>query len=344
MPPIGHTSDGPIPTLVWPDGSPVVYTAPQPVPQWPHPQSSRIDGRLRWLSDDLVRPIASRYLALLKYENDSGTEFRSQWFWFDLQWIGPGTVFLGETGQNGDISATFEIGFVDVLPNAGVPGTYLLITLHINGTPDGTQYTEVPLTTNSWPYNVDWNWLVGKVTIPSTWPYGHPFPWTVRWCDWYPLSECCPAYLFEEENEEDTVQGALMYKNATPTVNVNTTATIFFENELYDTDGFIDIGTDNTKVVVPPGFNWLKINAGVELSPSTTACSAFLIKNGGLFSGFAAQGQSSGGSFSGQLSLATGWLPVVAGDYFQLRAAGTGRTTGPNGQATFLACEGRGLP
>jgi len=335
MPPIGFQSLGPIPVLLWPDGS--LVSLLQPIPQWPKPNSGRLDGKLRWISDTEVRPIASRYLALTKFSNANGTQFRNQWFWFDLVHSGTGLVFQATSGKNGDTDFDFEIGHVDSLAISGLPGVYVLITLRMEGAPTVTEYHEAPDVSPGWPYNVNWNYEVPLQSIPTSWPFHLGDPWPIRWCEWYPVSECFP--VSELTTTPANAMNYVTYRHTNDGTSMVGGLSIPWQTIV---DGniptILDPG-DSTKLVIPPGYSFARLTFNSDRTPAVNSLSTYLWKNGTTPTATPITTTTSNPAADQQHNVSSSWLPVVAGDFFQIRVSSGGGTLRGSNNRTWVTIE-----
>lgn len=109
----------------------------------------------------------------------------------------------------------------------------------------------------------------------------------------------------------------------------STFTALSFESESYDTDGFHDNVTNNTRLSVGSGMAIVKLAAGLYLpSPGTSAYVSVVIrKNGSLLIPGIAGNSFSGPSGTIYLSAQTPPLSVVEGDYFEVVLY---QTTGDN--------------
>lgn len=315
MPPIGNQSYGELPVLQFPNGDLVVL--PGQVAQWPRPNTNRIDGKLRWISEPLLRPIASRYIAQTQYSNASGTEFRSQYFWFDIEHTGPGLVFTGTTGQNGDTSFDFEIGHVNNLTLASGPGVYVLITNRMTGAPTLTEYHEIPDTGFGWPYDSFWERYILTPADPTTWPFHLGDPWPIRWCRWWPVSECFPVGDLEVQEFDVIYNGAIDI--TTPGQVVTSGTVIQWEDEVYQESSPLWSASDPTKLVIPSAYNLVRFLVQMRISSGTQSWSLRMDKNGSDWN-LQPKVQMSSGSVAADRGnqLVTPWLQVEEGDEFRV--------------------------
>jgi len=316
MPPIGFQSLGPIPVLLWPDGSLVALA--QPIPQWPKPNSNRLDGKLRWISESELRPIASRYLALLKFSNANGTQFRNQWFWFDLVHSGGGLIYQASSGKNGDTDFDFEIGHVDSLTISGLSGVYVLITLRMEGAPTVTEYHEAPDVSPGWPYNVNWNYEIPLQSIPTSWPFHAGDPWPIRWCEWYPVSECFPVSQLTTTPSNE--MNYITYQRLADGLSLVGGVPIPWTSIVDSNISTLLDPLDATKLLMPSGYSYVRFTFNVARSSSANQLSCYLSRNGAGFQARTQEAQTSNPALNQSQNLQSPWYPITPGDYYQVIA------------------------
>src|SRR6185369_13464002 len=121
--------------------------------------------------------------------------------------------------------------------------------------------------------------------------------------------------------ERQPHRGAVVYNNST-----SRAANITWAAELYDTDGIHEGVTHPSRLTMPVGSAWAKFkmqtNYGAAPAGSAGDPSVFLIKNGGSGGSYVGSAflQTAAGLTGSKLGvvLETAWIPVVAGDYFEL--------------------------
>lgn len=144
-------------------------------------------------------------------------------------------------------------------------------------------------------------------------------------------------------------RGALVYLNASESLNPSTAYQIPFTQEAYDTDAIHDTGTNTTRLTVPTGVTKIRLLTQVVFSGKSDATlrSAYFKKNAGAnFSGnavgqIAALNHATYGTY---INITTPVLTVTSGDYFELTAyheASSSLNLGGNsfGNATWFAME-----
>jgi hypothetical protein len=226
-------------------------------------------------------------------------------------------IYQATSGKNGDTDFDFEIGYVETLAISGLPGVYVNITLRMQGAPTVTEYHEAADDGFGWPYNVDWNYEVPLPSVPSTWPFHAGDPWPIRWCQWYPISECFPvADLTTGGTEMPGAITALFSKTSSQDVTpLGSYVPIVWQTQNWGLSGLWNPGSDPTKIVSPNGINWIRFNLNCLFSDAANQVQLGVHKNGSSTPGAPLIQFSSPGSEIGNLS--TGWLPTTATDYWQ---------------------------
>lgn len=135
-------------------------------------------------------------------------------------------------------------------------------------------------------------------------------------------------------------KGALVYKSSDQNLSAATTTTISFDSEDYDSDGFHDNSSNNSRLTVPSG---LSAQAGVSLIRITGALDATSIgaqivlsflKNGG-----SARGLPAIDGTGSLINAASAVLAVSPGDYFELQAFTTNAGTIESGNDSWFQIE-----
>lgn len=117
------------------------------------------------------------------------------------------------------------------------------------------------------------------------------------------------------------LQGALVKKSASQSVNNNTLTILSFNTEDYDKGGWHDNSTNNSRLTVPSGVTLVKVFGSVRFAASATGDRLTrMLQNGdSLVAGL--PGQSWAASASGANRSRLNWmsppLEVSAGDYFE---------------------------
>lgn len=118
--------------------------------------------------------------------------------------------------------------------------------------------------------------------------------------------------------------GALVKKAADQTgANYTAGPAIAFDAEAYDVGGWHDNVTNNTRLTVPSGVNYVVCSASITLGSVTSSQWAllYLFKNGdntGAFNGACAQLSFNDVVVTPTISFSSVPIPVTAGDYFEV--------------------------
>ena len=118
-------------------------------------------------------------------------------------------------------------------------------------------------------------------------------------------------------------RGALVRKSVNQTgVDYTTATAVVWDQEVYDTDGFHDNASNNSRLTIPAGVSKVRLSAQV-VGGSLTADLWFfagLRKNGAAGTDWDGVGRSSTetGLTSGVANMVSAVTPVMAGDYFEV--------------------------
>jgi hypothetical protein len=135
-----------------------------------------------------------------------------------------------------------------------------------------------------------------------------------------------------------SVNGASAYKNSTQALTANVEAAVALDGEVFDTGGYHDNSVDNSRITVPSGVSYARVSFCLTSDSSSSAIIAGRVfKNGAAFYG-SPRCNSSTTSFD-RVGGIGAWVPVVAGDYFQLMALATQGQTLPATGRTWLCVE-----
>jgi hypothetical protein len=102
--------------------------------------------------------------------------------------------------------------------------------------------------------------------------------------------------------------------------NFTSGSILAWDGEVYDVGGWHDNVTNNSRLTVPSGVNYVEVSASVRYLNNTpdTWMSLTLLKNGSAtFDGACQQGFEIGGA-GASISIHSGVISVVAGDYFEV--------------------------
>jgi hypothetical protein len=169
-------------------------------------------------------------------------------------------------------------------------------------------------------------------------------PVTVSAGDYFEADHSAATLQVEEacwmsvEKFDATLKGALVYRSTTLALSAGTFATVGFDTEDYDTDGFHDNVTNNTRLTVPSGVSAVRVSGGVRLTGSSGGQTIILFqKNGASVAGLV-QKDADGGS-DDRVNAISGIIEVSAGDYFEMQAFSTNAATLSNGDGTWFSIE-----
>jgi hypothetical protein len=116
-----------------------------------------------------------------------------------------------------------------------------------------------------------------------------------------------------------TFKGALVYGGGNVTSD-GTTRDLVFASEVYDTDGFYNVGTSTTRLTVPSGVSLVRLSGSIGWASTTSGQHVVsMAKNGASFPGVAAKDVSAGLTDTKAVTTVSTPQPVTAGDYFTLQ-------------------------
>lgn len=115
-------------------------------------------------------------------------------------------------------------------------------------------------------------------------------------------------------------RGALVYRNAATGVQTITSGSyqaLQLDAEIYDTDGFHDNSTNNTRLTIPAGVSKVRLKGCMQPNAMTSGiCYIKTQKNGADYTGQGFVRVISDG-FGSPVVLSTAVIDVVEGDYFE---------------------------
>lgn len=119
------------------------------------------------------------------------------------------------------------------------------------------------------------------------------------------------------------LRNAVMVRKAADQTTADYTAApaVAWDQEVYDDGGWHDNSVANTRLTVPSGITRCRVGGNVFITDlaATDRVIAFLRKGGSSsFDGFTGNLFWHGSATSGSVSVASGPIPVTAGDYFEL--------------------------
>lgn len=137
---------------------------------------------------------------------------------------------------------------------------------------------------------------------------------------------------------------------STSGVNYTALTTMAWDTELYDTDSWHDNVTNNSRLTVPAGVSYVNVygqllHEGMGAGQAKSRIEIY--KNGAVISpALAFNSQNGSGTSVPGYQVAGYMLPVVAGDYFEMRLQSIGgdATTGINKDYSWFAVEAIAVP
>lgn len=116
------------------------------------------------------------------------------------------------------------------------------------------------------------------------------------------------------------IQGARAERSTGQSLTGGVTTAMIWQTEVFDDNGMIDIAGNPTRITVPIGVTRVCVDAGIDTgSVSQATIQVGITKNGGGLIGESFVGIE--GAFGGSkgISLSTGIINVVAGDFFEVK-------------------------
>jgi len=115
---------------------------------------------------------------------------------------------------------------------------------------------------------------------------------------------------------------ALVYKSSSQSLSTGSAAYVSFDTELYDVGGFHDNVTNNSRLTIPSGVNYVKVTGFLTFGANNTGDRVGVIhKNGSpSYMGHGSYSVPAAVSSGTDFLVSTGIIPVSSGDYFQLSA------------------------
>lgn len=119
----------------------------------------------------------------------------------------------------------------------------------------------------------------------------------------------------------NTNQGAMANRVTNQAISSATDTLVQFVNEVYDDATFIDLGTANTKISIPVGYNRAILTVFVQFDGATSLKAGAIKKNGS----FSYDGTTGYLATTDRFTITTGVMAVVGGtDYFEVNVNTTG--------------------
>jgi len=115
-----------------------------------------------------------------------------------------------------------------------------------------------------------------------------------------------------------TFRGALVKPNASATANYQSGAMLAFDAETYDTNGFHDNTTNNSRFTIPAGVSKIRIKARLYLDQLSGPAYLQLFKNGSAdFDGSCVDLRANNTECT--VAIDSPVIDVIAGDYFEIK-------------------------
>ena len=112
-------------------------------------------------------------------------------------------------------------------------------------------------------------------------------------------------------------KGALVKRTATQSIPNNTLTLVNWTAETYDTDGFHDNATNNTRLTIPAGVTKAVLAANIRWVANSTGTRVVILrKNGAYFDGDPILRHTATGE--AEINIVSAAIEVTAGDYFEV--------------------------
>lgn len=149
------------------------------------------------------------------------------------------------------------------------------------------------------------------------------------------------AYDQVEGRKPTVFRGALVQSNATQSVNAGQSAILNWQTEKYDTDGFHDNVTNNSRLTIPAGSGITKVIVSASFRGSTWGAGKVgVFKNGTIVDGGPELRVAATG-LEGQFAVVSAPIECAEGDYFEARAVNdeSSNKATVNDARTFMSIE-----
>jgi hypothetical protein len=130
-------------------------------------------------------------------------------------------------------------------------------------------------------------------------------------------------------------QGARVERTSAQTLAAGVLTTLVWQTPVIDTAAFFS-ASSATRLTVPPGVAKLRIEAGLITNSATAGLYSIRVGKNGVFTLAGSRASTDG---LGRLSLSTGPINVVPGDFFEVQAVCTTAHTALAEPGTFLSAE-----
>lgn len=123
---------------------------------------------------------------------------------------------------------------------------------------------------------------------------------------------------FAIEEVPSTYKRALVYKTGNQSIGNNSTTTLTWDAEVYDTDAIHDNSTANSRLTVPSGVTQARLSFSIAVPSATGQHVGTVLKNGSA-GDYGLPGCETDTAGADNLCGMGAWIDVTPGDYFELR-------------------------
>lgn len=315
-----------------PPGKPL----PGLIPKWPEPNTSRVNGQIRWLSEPQLYPLATRWYGIVFYDTRAGASALPLWqfaeyFWVDLVYSDPLTLSATTAVSPYGTQATIEFRYT----NLGAPfgdGFQATYDISATGEPAVTYITKNPIQRYDSPLTQSDTGGTVSPSYNNHWLTGsYPF----IWMNLFPMATCYPTTAMKAPDAMYYVT----YGRSTNGLSLVGGVYIPWETVVDSTIPTILDPGDATKMVVPAGYSFAKFTQNFARSSSAQDVAARLHKNGSTFGAGGFTTNASNPASEVRNNASSAWIPVVPGDFFQLWMSSAGGTLQGAGGGTWISVE-----
>ena len=293
------------------------------IPKWPEPNTARVNGKIRWLSEPDLYPLATRWYGIVFYDKRVGASAQPIWqfaeyFWIDLDFSDPltlsGTTDVSPYGTQAtiefrytDLGAPFGDGFqatYDISATGEPPVQYVrkkpVQRFQSSLTQSDTGGTVTPSYNNQW--------LTGS----------YPF----IWMNLFPMATCYPTALGMKPKDTNMLNG-ISIRPIGQTINQTLSGFAWADPDREVGGTWFDpLQTPpRTEIIVPSPFNLVWLTAQVQYSPTVQSANVFFQINGSSFNYRPIGNERSCTGNAQAIYLAAGsggWIPVSPGDVIKV--------------------------
>jgi len=293
------------------------------IPKWPEPNTARVNGKIRWLSEPDLYPLATRWYGIVFYDKRVGASAQPIWqhaeyFWIDLDFSDPltlsGTTDLSPYGTQ----AAIEFKYTDLGPPLG-DGFQATYSISATGEPAVQYVTKNPI--QRFQSSLTQSDTGGTVTpsYNTQWLTGsYPF----IWMNLFPMATCYPTSSGMKPKDTNMLNGVSL--QAVGGINFSTSYLVPWQNPDREVGGtWFDIAqpSPRTQIVVPSPFNLVWLNAQIQFTATIQSAIVAWRRNGGTlnYRPVGSERSCTGNPQNVYLNATSGgWIQCSPGDVFEV--------------------------